>query len=217
MRREAGVPPPPPEKFQKGRRGKETELIGTDMVEKMPITRVLYVNRVTVMRKKGKVSRNQAIVAVGNGKGVCGIGKAKDPIASIAVEKATKRAHRYKNLHYFELYDNRTVWHDWDHTWKRTTIRMLASKEGTGLRVNNTIFAICECIGIKDLQVKVHNSRNRHNMVTAFWQTLTRLHSPEQVARKRGKVVIDYASLAQAWGEATPPSLLTSSASARES
>ena len=61
---------------------------------RLPIVKVLYLNRVTVVRKKGKVVRNQAIVVVGNGKGLCGIGKAKDPIASLAIEKATKRAHR---------------------------------------------------------------------------------------------------------------------------
>jgi len=171
------------------------ELIGTDDVEKMPIINVLYQNRVTVVRKKGKVVRTQAIVAVGNGKGICGIGKAKDPIAALAVEKATLRAHRHKNLHYFELYDNRTVWHDWDQKYKRTRITMLASKEGLGLRVNDTIAAICECIGITDLQVKVNGTRNRHNMVTCFWKALCNVESPEQVARKRGKVVIDYASL----------------------
>jgi len=177
------------------RRGKPKEFIGTDNVEKMPIIKVLYLNRVTVVRKKGKVVRNQAIVAVGNGKGLCGIGKAKDPIAANAIEKATKRAHRHKNLHYFELYDNRTVWHDWSEKYKRTRLVMLASKEGLGLRVNNTIAAICECIGIKDLQVKINGTRNRHNMVTCFWNALTSLESPEDIARKRGKVVIDYASL----------------------
>ena len=118
----------------------------------------------------------------------------QDKEAGRAVEKAIRRAHKPINMHYFELYDLRTVFHDVTTKFKRTKIIMMAAQEGTGLLVNNTINLICEAIGIQDLKAKIHGSHNTHNTVAAFWKALKLVQTPEEVARKRGKAVVDMAS-----------------------
>jgi hypothetical protein len=119
----------------------------------------------------------------------------QDKEAGRAVEKAIRRAHKPINMHYFELYDLRTVFHDVTTKFKKTKCIVMAAQEGTGLLVNNTISLICEAIGIQDLKAKIHGSHNTHNTVAAFWKALKLIETPEEVARKRGKAVVDMASL----------------------
>lgn len=181
-------------------RGRPPQLIGRDQVAKLPIQSTISINRIAVVRKGGKVLKFAAIVVVGNGKGLAAIGKGKDKEVGRAVEKAVARAHRLAALHYFELYDGRTIFHDTSAKFKQTKVMVMAPKEGTGLSCNNTLSLLCEAIGIKDLQAKVHGSNNPHNTVAAFWKALTNIRTPEYVARVRGKAVIDYASLRAGFG-----------------
>jgi len=178
-------------------RSRAPQLIGRDQIPKMPIQSTISINRIAVVRKGGKVLKFAAIVVCGNGKGTAAIGKGKDKEVARAVEKAVARAHRMQAMHYFELYDDRTVFHDTSAKFKQTKVLIMAPREGTGLTCNNALSLICEAIGIKDLQAKVHGSNNAHNMVAAFWKALLSVRTPEQIARIRGKAVIDYASLKQ--------------------
>jgi len=190
-----------PRGYGRDPRGRPPQLIGRDQVAKLPIQSTISINRIAVVRKGGKVMKFAAIVVVGNGKGLAAIGKGKDKEVGRAVEKAVARAHRLAALHYFELYDGRTVFHDTSAKFKQTKVLVMAPKEGTGLSCNNTLSLICEAIGIRDLQAKVHGSNNPHNTVAAFWQALTNVRTPEHVARVRGKAVIDYASLKAGLGK----------------
>ncbi len=176
-------------------RSRAPQLVGRDQIPKMPIQSTISINRIAVVRKGGKVLKFAAIVVCGNGKGTAAIGKGKDKEVARAVEKAVARAHRMQAMHYFELYDDRTVFHDTSAKFKQTKVLIMAPREGTGLTCNNSLSLICEAIGIKDLQAKVHGSNNAHNMVAAFWKALLSVRTPEQIGRIRGKAVIDYASL----------------------
>mmetsp|Transcript_15202 Transcript_15202/g.12492 ORF Transcript_15202/g.12492 Transcript_15202/m.12492 type:complete len:316 (+) Transcript_15202:41-988(+) len=188
--------------FRRGDRNSRTpQIIGRDRIPKMAIQSTISINRISVVRKGGKVMKYAAIVVCGNGKGVAGIGKGKDKEVARAVEKAVARAHRMEAMHYFELYDNRTVFHDTSAKFKQTKVLIFAPQQGTGLSCNNTLSLMCEAIGIKDIQAKIHGSNNAHNTVAAFWKALTLIRTPELVARVRGKAVIDYASLKAGLGQ----------------
>ena len=93
------------------------------------------------------------------------------------------------------------VFHDTVAKFKQTKVLVMAPSEGTGLSCNNTLSVICEAIGIKDLQAKIHGSNNPHNTVAAFWKALTQIRSPQDIARVRGKAVIDYSSLKAGLGQ----------------
>jgi ribosomal protein S5 len=136
-------------------RGRAPQLIGRDQIAKMPIQSTISINRIAVVRKGGKVLKFAAIVVCGNGKGLAAIGKGKDKEVGRAVEKAVARAHRMQAMHYFQLYDDRTVFHDTSAKFKQTKLLLMAAREGTGLNCNNSLSLICEAIGIKDLQAKV--------------------------------------------------------------
>ena len=60
---------------------------------------------------------------------------------------------------------------------------------GTGVRGNNTVKAIAELAGIKDLNAKVRGSTNAVNQVRAIFSALDSTLTPEEVALRRGREV----------------------------
>ncbi|KAA3670498.1 small subunit ribosomal protein S5 [Paragonimus westermani] len=73
-------------------------------------TRVIEMKAVATMTATvGRYRRFSVLVATGNGRGLCGIGKAKAITLPAAVRQAKQRASQ--NLVSFDLKDNRTLWH----------------------------------------------------------------------------------------------------------
>lgn len=62
---------------------------------------------------------------------------------------------------------------------------------GFGLRCQQYIWEICKCAGIHDLAAKVHRARNPMNTVKATVQALLSQKDPEDIARGRGKKLVD--------------------------
>ena len=53
------------------------------------------------------------------------------------------------------------------------------------------IYEICKCAGISDLAARVTRARNPMNTVKATMQALLSQRMPEDVARARGKKLVD--------------------------
>ncbi len=51
--------------------------------------------------------------------------------------------------------------------------------------------AVFECAGVQNVLAKSYGSRNPINVVRATIKTLTKMHSPESVAARRGKSVAE--------------------------
>ena len=62
---------------------------------------------------------------------------------------------------------------------------------GFGIRCQAKIYEMCKCAGISDLAARVTRSRNPMNTVKAAFQALLAQRDPEQVARARGKKLVD--------------------------
>lgn len=62
---------------------------------------------------------------------------------------------------------------------------------GFGIRCQFLIFEMCRCAGISDLAARVTRSRNPMNTVKATMQALLSQQLPEDLARARGKKLVD--------------------------
>ncbi|OZJ05904.1 hypothetical protein BZG36_01172 [Bifiguratus adelaidae] len=151
--------------------------------------KALVVKRVVNMNGKGKQPSMYALVVVGNGQGLAGYGEGKDEEASRAVRKATQRA--IKNMRYFERYDDRTVFADIEHKFHATRVFLRTRPPGFGNRSNHYIHEICRCVGIHDISGKVMGSRTPMNVIKATFEALDKQTSIEDLARRRGKKVVD--------------------------
>jgi small subunit ribosomal protein S5 len=62
---------------------------------------------------------------------------------------------------------------------------------GFGIRCQHLIYEICKCAGIDDLAARVTRARNPMNTVKATMQALLNQRIPEDIARARGKKLVD--------------------------
>ncbi|XP_028324832.1 small ribosomal subunit protein uS5m [Gouania willdenowi] len=139
--------------------------------------------------KEGRKKSISCLVAVGNGQGAAGfaVGKAAD--RNTAMRKAKNRAIHY--LYYIERYNNHTIYHDINSTFKRTTLCMRKQNEGYGLHCHRAIITMCKLIGIKDMYCKVKGS-NLLNITRAFFTGLANQQTHQALADKKQLHVVEY-------------------------
>lgn len=154
-------------------------------------SRVIEVKSVFNMTaKEGRKRSISCLVAVGNGKGAAGfaLGKASD--RNIALRKAKNRAIHY--LHYIELYNNHTIYHDIQSKFKRTTLQMKKQNEGYGLHCHRAIITLCKLIGLKDMYCKVEGSVNLLNITRALFTGLATQQTHQTLADTKRLHVVEF-------------------------
>ncbi|CAG8521038.1 3767_t:CDS:2 [Funneliformis caledonium] len=151
--------------------------------------RTLIIKRVSSQTEKGRIPSMYALVVVGNGKGVAGFGEGKHDEVQTAIKKATNIA--IKSLRYFERYDDRTLYHDIEHKFHGTTIKLWARPPGFGIRCNHYIHEVAKCVGIQDISAKVHGSCNGMNVIKCTFEALNSQNLPSEIAKSRGKNLMD--------------------------
>jgi len=151
----------------------------------LPHRHTLVVKRTVNMSRKGKIPSFYALVVVGNGDGVIGMGEGKGEEVARAVKKATERAG--KAIAPVPRLEGRTVWGEVEVKYKATQVMLRARPAGFGNRANRYIHEICVCAGIRDISGKVQGSRTPMNVVKATIEALLhRQKQPEEIARGRG-------------------------------
>lgn len=150
------------------------------------IERLVKVGRVTKVVKGGRVFGFTALTVVGDGQGRVGVGYGKAKEVPIAIQKAMESAR--KNMKRIEL-NGDTLFHPISVKEGATRIFMKPAAEGTGLIAGAAMRAVFEALGVKNVLAKVIGSSNSANVVRLTIDALSRSHSPDEIAEKRGKTV----------------------------
>jgi len=147
--------------------------------------KVVYINRVAKVVKGGRRFSFTALVAVGDGEGVVGIGKGKALEVPEAIRKAVEQAK--KSLLRFPIKDG-TIPHRVIGKFGSGCVVMNPAQKGTGIIAGGAARALLEVAGVQNIVAKSLRSHNPFNTVKATLDGLTRLKDPDSVMRLRGKV-----------------------------
>ena len=148
---------------------------------------VVAIKRVTKVVKGGRNMRFAALVVVGdkNGHGGAGIGKAAE--IPEAIRKGKEDA--IKSLVEVPINENGSIPHDWTGVFGSASVLLKTSPEGTGIIAGGPARKVLELAGYKNIRTKSLGSNNKQNVVLATINGLTKIKTPEEVAKLRGKSV----------------------------
>ena len=150
------------------------------------VEKLVYLNRVSKTVKGGRVAKFSALMVVGDEKGRVGFGLGKAAEVPEAIRKGIEEAK--KNMITVSL-SGTTIPHEVIGEFGAGRVLMKPASAGTGVIAGGPVRAVMEAIGIKDIRTKCLRSNNPQNVVSAAFEGLKALRSPEEVARIRGKSV----------------------------
>ena len=149
--------------------------------------KVVTIKRVTKVVKGGRNFRFTALVVVGDGNGHVGAGLGKATEIPEAIRKGKEDA--MKRMVNVALDDNKSITHDFIGKFGSASVLLKRAPEGTGIIAGGPARIVCELAGISNIRTKSLGSNNKQNVVLATIEGLSKLKSPEDVARNRGKSV----------------------------
>ena len=152
-----------------------------DLMEKL-----VTVNRVAKVVKGGRQFGFTALTVVGDGNGKVGFGYGKAREVPIAIQKAMQAAR--KQMIKVNL-TNDTLQYAKKGRHGAPYVYMQPASDGTGIIAGGAMRAVFECAGVRNVLAKSYGSRNSINVVRATISALESIHSPRQIAAKRGKKI----------------------------
>src|SRR6202453_1866643 len=155
--------------------------------------RVVEINRVAKVVKGGRRFSFTALVVVGDGNGMVGVGygKAKEVPAAIAkgVEEAKKHFFRVPRI-------ANTIPHTVQGEDAAGVVLLKPASPGTGVIAGGPVRAVLECAGIHDVLSRSLGSSNPINLVPAGGPARKSLTGPGEIGPRRGLPIEDVAPAA---------------------
>nr|WP_280389428.1 30S ribosomal protein S5 [Nocardia wallacei] len=158
--------------------------------EKNQLERVVAINRVSKVVKGGRRFSFTALVIVGDGNGMVGVGYGKAKEVPAAIQKGVEEAR--KNFFRVPMIGS-TVTHPVQGEAAAGVVMLRPASPGTGVIAGGAARAVLECAGIHDILAKSLGSDNAINVVHATVAALKQLQRPEEVAARRGLPLEDVA------------------------
>jgi len=147
------------------------------------LERVVTINRVSKVVKGGRRFSFTALVVVGDGNGMVGVGygKAREVPTAISkgVEEAKKNFFRVPRV-------GASIPHPVQGEAAAGVVLLRPASAGTGVIAGGPVRAVLECAGIHDVLSKSLGSSNTINIVHATVAALQQLEEPAAVAARRG-------------------------------
>ena len=171
------------EKPKRGRDKRERRETGEGREKSPYIERVVFINRVAKVVSGGRRFSFTALVVLGDGNGMVGVGygKAKEVPQAIAkaVEEAKKSFFKVPRI-------QGTIPHPVQGEDAAGVVLLRPAAPGTGVIAGGPFRAVLECAGITDVLTKSLGSSNPINMVHATATALRNLEDPAAIAARRG-------------------------------
>nr|WP_257793728.1 30S ribosomal protein S5 [Microbacterium sp. JZ31] len=163
-----------------GRGGRDRNDRGAD---NQFLERVVTINRVSKVVKGGRRFSFTALVVVGDGNGVVGVGYGKAREVPLAISKGVEDAKR----NFFRVpRAGATIPHPVQGEAAAGVVMLRPASAGTGVIAGGPVRAVLECAGIHDVLSKSLGSSNTINIVHATVEALKQLEEPRAVAARRG-------------------------------
>ena len=145
--------------------------------------RLVQVNRVAKVVKGGRRFNFSSVVVVGDGSGMVGAGTGKASEVPDSIRKATEDAK--KHMIRVPIIGT-TIPHEVQESYGASTVIIKPAAPGTGVIAGGGVRAVLEAAGVKDVLSKSLGNNNPINLVRATLLALSRLHSVEEEALRRG-------------------------------
>ena len=154
-----------------------------DRADSQFLERVVTINRVSKVVKGGRRFSFTALVVVGDGNGMVGVGYGKAREVPLAISKGVEEAKK----NFFRVpRSGKTIPHPVQGEAAAGVVLLRPAAAGTGVIAGGPVRAVLECAGIHDVLSKSLGSSNTINIVHATVAALKQLEEPRAVAARRG-------------------------------